>query len=254
METQVDEIGPRIYRLSTYVAEINFTFNQYVIDADEPLLFHTGFRRMFPLISSALARIFPVERLRWITFGHAESDENGSMNAWLAAAPRSQVAHGALGCQVGVNDQADRPPRPLAHGDVLDLGGRRVRRIETPHVPHGWDAGVYFEEITGTLLGGDLFAQVGQSAPLVERDIVGPAIEAEDFFRATCVTAATAPTIRSLAELRPRTITLMHGPAFTGDVAQALRDLADAFEQRLDAERTAGGPPSSPFAGVAARA
>src|SRR5512135_1269345 len=139
--TRTDEIADRVYRVSTYVPEADFMFNQFVVDADEPLLFHTGPRGLFPAVSAAVARIVPLERLRWITFGHVESDECGAMNAWLAAAPQAQVAHSQIGCMVSVNDLADRPPRALAHGEVLDLGGRRVRHVYTPHVPHGWDAG-----------------------------------------------------------------------------------------------------------------
>jgi flavorubredoxin len=236
VETQVDEIASDVYRFSTYVSEADIVFNQFLIDAEEPLLFHTGLRGLYPLVSAAVERVLPVERLRWITFGHLEADECGAMNAWLAAAPRAEVAHGELGCLVSVNDMADRPPRPLRDGEVLDLGGRRVRRIETPHVPHGWDAGLMFEETTGTLLCGDLFTAVGESPALTGQEITGPALRAEDLFRATCLTPATGPTIRALAELQPATLGLMHGPAFTGDCARALQDLADAYDERLDAE------------------
>lgn len=233
METQVNEIAPDIYRLSTYISDADFMFNQFLIDADQPLLFHTGLRSLFPLVSAAVARVIPVERLRWITFGHLEADECGSMNSWLAAAPDAQVAHGAMGCVVSVNDLADRPPRPLQDGEVIDLGGRQVRRLETPHVPHGWDAGLFFEETTGTLLCGDLFTMIGNSPALTEQEITGPALRAEDLFGATCLTPATAPAIRALADLRPRTLGLMHGPAYTGDCAQALQDLAAAYDERL---------------------
>ena len=236
METQVDEIASDVYRFSTYVSDADIVFNQFLIDAEEPLLFHTGLRGLYPLVSAAVERVLPVERLRWITFGHLEADECGAMNAWLAAAPRAEVAHGELGCLVSVNDMADRPPRPLRDGEVLDLGGRRVRRIETPHVPHGWDAGLMFEETTGTLLCGDLFTAVGEGPALTGQEITGPALRAEDLFRATCLTPATGPTIRALAELQPATLGLMHGPAFTGDCARALQDLADAYDERLDAE------------------
>jgi glyoxylase-like metal-dependent hydrolase (beta-lactamase superfamily II) len=137
---------------------------------------------------------------------------------------------------VPVNDLADRPPRPLQDGEVIDLGGRRVRRIETPHVPHGWDAGLFVEETTGTLLCGDLFTAIGNSPALTDREIVGPALTAEDAFRATCLTPATGSVIRSLADLRPRTLGLMHGPAYDGDCVQALRDLAAAYDERFFAE------------------
>jgi flavorubredoxin len=236
MDTEVTEIAPDVYRLSTYVSEADIVFNQFLVDAEEPLIFHTGLRALYPLVSAAVERVVPVERLRWITFGHLEADECGAMNSWLAAAPQAQVAHGALGCLVSVNDMADRPPRPLQDGEVLDLGGRRVRRIDTPHVPHGWDAGLVFEETTGTLLCGDLFTAVGHSPALTEQEITGPALHAEDVFHATCLTPATGPTIRALADLQPATLGLMHGPAFAGDCEQALRDLADAYDARLAAE------------------
>src|SRR5215831_16241643 len=210
METTIDEIADGIYRLSTWVPEVappaGFTFNQFLIAADEPLLFHTGARAMFPLVSEAVSRIVPVDQLRWITFGHVESDECGAMNEFLAAAPRAQVAHGAVGCMVSLNDLADRPPRPLADGEVIDLGGKRVRHIDTPHVPHAWEARVLYEEMTGTLLCGDLFTHIGNGAAVTSADIVGPAAAAEEAFRATCLTPSTAPTIRRLAALMPRTL------------------------------------------------
>ena len=233
METTVDEINDGIYRLSTYVPEADFMFNQFVIDAEEPLLFHCGPRQLFPLVSEAVARIVPLERLLWITFGHVESDECGSMNEWLAAAPRAEVAHTVVGCMVSVNDLADRPPRPVADGEVIDLGGRRVRHLDTPHVPHGWDAHLVFEETTGTLLCGDLFTATGNSPALTESDIVEPALAAEEMFLATCLTPSTAPVIRALADLQPGTLGLMHGPSFTGDVQGALEALVDGYDERF---------------------
>jgi flavorubredoxin len=234
MKTTVDEIADGIYRLSTHVPDIDFMFNQFVVDADEPLLFHCGPRQMFPLVSEAAARVVPLERLRWITFGHVEADECGSMNEWLAAAPSAQVAHGATGVMVSLNDLADRPPRSLQHGEVVDLGGKRVRHLDTPHVPHAWEARLLFEETTGTLLCGDLFAATGDSPALTDGDLVGPAMAAEDLFLSTALTPATAPTIRSLAELEPSTLALMHGPSFNGDCVAALHALADGYEQRMD--------------------
>jgi flavorubredoxin len=238
METTVTEIASDIYRLSTWVPDVappaGFTFNQFLVVADEPLLFHTGHRQMFPLVSEAVSRIIPVEDVRWITFGHVEADECGSMNRWLEAAPRSQVAHGALGCMVSLDDLCDRPPRPLAHGEVLDLGGKRVRHLDTPHVPHGWEARVLFEETTGTLLCGDLFTQLGRTAT-TEGDIVGPAVHGEDVFRASSLTPTSGATVRRLAELAPTTLALMHGPSFTGDCAGALSALADDYDTRVAA-------------------
>ncbi len=236
METRVDELADRIYRLSTFVSDIGptgFTFNQFLVDADEPLLFHTGPRAMFPSVSSAIATVLPVERLRWITFGHLESDECGAMNLFLAAAPHAQVAHGALGCMVSINDLADRPPEPLGPDDVYDLGGKRIRNIDTPHVPHGWDAHVLYEETTGTLFCGDLFSQVGDGPAISTNDLLEAAGQAEDMFSATCLTPNTAPTIRRLAELEPRTLAIMHGSSYAGDSAKALLALADDYDRRL---------------------
>ena len=171
MQTRTDEIADDIYRISTFVPDVGpdgFTFNQFLITAEQPLLFHTGPRGMFPLVSQAVARVCPLEKLRWITFGHVESDECGSMNQWLAAAPQAEVAHGAIGVMVSLNDLCDRPPRVWGDGEVIDLGGRRVRHIDTPHVPHCWEARVLFEETTQTLLCGDLFAHTGDVPPITK--------------------------------------------------------------------------------------
>jgi flavorubredoxin len=233
VETKVDEIADGIYRLSTFVEEADLLINQFLLDADEPLLFHTGLRGLFPLVSEAAARVVPHDRLRWISFGHFEADECGSMNRWLAAAPNAELAHTTLGVLVSVGDVAERPPRGLADGEVLDLGGKRVQHLATPHVPHGWDAGLLFEQETGTLLAGDLFAAGGDWPALTGDDIVEPALVDEDSFRATALTPATAPTMRRLAELEPRTLALMHGPAFAGDGGGMLRSLADAYDARL---------------------
>ena len=237
METTINEIADGIYRLSTYLPDVappaGFTFNQFLVDADEPLLFHAGHREMFPLISEAVARIRPVEDLRWITFGHVEADEFGGVNSWLAAAPRAEVAHGALGCQVSLNDLCDRPPRPLVDGEVIDLGGKRVRHLDTPHVPHGWEARVLYEETTGTLLAGDLFTHLGNGPALVQTDIVGPAIDAELLFRYSTLAPGTTEILARLAELRPATLALMHGSSFAGDGAGALRELAAQLDARF---------------------
>ena len=233
METRTDEIADGIFRFSTFVPDAGLAFNQFLVDADEPLLFHTGMRALFPLVSAAVATVMPLERLRWISFGHYEADECGAMNEWLAAAPRAQVAHTAVGVMVSVADQASREPRALADGEVLDLGTKRVRHLSTPHVPHGWDAGVMYEETTGTLFAGDLFTALGDFPATSTDDILGPAFVAEDVFGATALTPATAPTIRRLAELAPATLALMHGPAYTGDGAAALAALADGYAARL---------------------
>jgi flavorubredoxin len=233
IRTTVDEVADDIYRLSTWIPDISpegFTFNQFLVVAEEPLLFHTGPRGVFPLVAEAVASVVPVESLRWITFGHVEADECGSMNMWLTAAPQAQVAHGALGCMVSLNDMCDRPPRPLEDGEVIDLGGKRVRQISTPHVPHGWEAQVFFEESTRTLLCGDLFTHIGRPAPLTSDDVVGPALAAEGIFRSSSMAPHTGPTMRALGDLEPTTLAVMHGSSFQGDGRQALYDLAAGYE------------------------
>ncbi len=232
METMLDKITNGIYRLSTYIPDADFTVNQYLINAEQPLLFHTGMRSLFLLVSATTARVLPLERLRWISFGHWEADESGAMNDWLTVAPHAQVAAGAIGCMLSVNDLAIRAPRALQDQEILDLGGKQVRYLATPHVPHCWDAGLIFEETTKTLFCGDLFTRIGKSPAVSTDDIVAPALAAEDTFFATALTPQTAPTIRRLAALKPTTLALMHGPAFQGDCAQALLALADAYEER----------------------
>jgi flavorubredoxin len=233
-QSKVDEIADGIYRISTFIPEVTpqgFTFNQFLVVADQPLLFHTGARGLFPLVAEAVAKVIPVKSLRWISFGHVESDECGAMNMWLAAAPDSRVAYGALGCDISLNDLCDRRPRSLAEGEVIDLGGKRVRQISTPHVPHGWEAQVLYEETTRTLLCGDLFTQIGPGKALTTDDIVEPALAAERMFGATSLTPRTAQTMRTLGDLSPRTLAIMHGPSFQGDGKQTLHALAAGYER-----------------------
>jgi flavorubredoxin len=236
METRVDEIAERIYRLSTFLPEVGpsgLTFNQFLVDAEEPLLFHCGQRALFPAVSGAVARVLDIRRLRWITFSHVEADECGALGEWLAAAPQATVTHGAIGCAIWLNDQAPRPPRVLRNDEALDLGGRRVRRLDTPHVPHCWDAGLLFEETTGTLFCSDLFTHVGNPPALTGGDILEPAIVAETQFGFTTVGPATGATIRRLAALAPRTLAVMHGSSFSGDGGTLLGRLASFYDDRL---------------------
>ncbi len=238
MTTEVTEVGPKIYRLTTRIPRVDIPFNQFLIDADEPLLFHTGMHGLFPSVSAAVARLMPLERLRWITFGHYEADECGAMNDWLKAAPQAQVAHGALGVGLSIDDQALRPARGLKDGEVLDLGGKRMRRLETPHVPHGWDAGLFFEETTQMLFTGDLFTTIGESPAVTSSsDFIQRAVESEndpiDGTAPTALTPFTAKTIRRLAELKPKALSTMHAATYEGDAAAALRALADHYEARL---------------------
>jgi flavorubredoxin len=240
MEARVNEIADRVYRISTVVEEVapgGFSFNQFLIDAPEPLLFHTGMRQLFPLVRQAIERVMPIDRLRWISFAHVEADECGAMNEFLAVAPQAQVAHSGLGCMVSVNDLADRPPRPLGDGEVLELGGgptgQRVLEIATPHVPHNWESHLLFEQETATLFAGDLFTQIGDLAPITDGDLIEGSIQAEEIFHATSLGPAVPATLRRLAELEPRTLATMHGSSYSGDGGALLRTLADVYEQKF---------------------
>ena len=235
METRVTEVADGIHQLTTYVDVADFSFNQYLVTGDEPLLFHTGGRQLFPLVSEAISKVVPVESLRWISFGHVESDESGSMNDFLARAPQATVAQSVIGCMVSINDLADRPPRPLASGEVLDIGGHRMRWIDTPHVPHGWETGVLFDETTRTLLCGDLFTRQGAYAASSDDDVVGPAVAAEDVYGAFSLSPKTGGILRGLADLDIDTLALMHGPAYSGDCSKAILELADDVERRIAA-------------------
>jgi flavorubredoxin len=229
--TTVDEIGDGIFRLSTWIPDITehgFTFNQFLLTGEQPFLFHTGMRQLFPLVSEAIGRVIPLETLRWISFGHMEADECGAMNLLLVAAPDAQVIHGPLACMLSLDDMCDRPPVP-AGDDPLDIGGHRLRFIATPHVPHNWEAGLWFDETTSTLLAGDLFTHVGQCSALTESDVVDPALEAEGFFHATGLNSNLAPTLQQLADLKPTTLAIMHGASYSGDGAAQLRGLSDGY-------------------------
>lgn len=235
METRVTEVAHGVYQLSTFVGA-PVGFNQYLIAADEPLLFHTGMRQMFPFVSAAVAKVLPSETLRWVSFGHVEADESGSMNDWLAIAPRATVAQSQIGCMVSLGDLADRPPRPLADGEKLDLGGHVVQWIDTPHVPHAWEAGLLYDATSKTLFCGDLFTRHGDYEASTSDDIVGPAVQAEDDAPGSLsLHPSSAATIRALAELDVETLALMHGPAFAGDCRAALLDLARDFDRRIAA-------------------
>jgi flavorubredoxin len=235
VETKINEIAEGVYRLSTFIPEVpptGLAFNQFLILGEEPLLFHTGMRGLFPLVRDAVAKLMPVEKLRWISFGNYEADECGSMNDWLAVAPNARIAHGMTGCMVSLNDMADRAPRILDNGEVIELGGKRARYLDTPHVPHGWEAGLLYEETTATLLCGDLFTQYGECDAITEGDIVGAAVAGEDIAGFSALNPAMGATLRKLAKLKPRTLALMHGPSFAGDGANALMALADDYDRR----------------------
>jgi flavorubredoxin len=239
MHARVDQIADSIYRISTCVPDIapgGFTFNQFLVDAEEPLLYHTGMRGIFPLVRDAVERVMPVERLRWIAFAHLEADECGAVNDFLEVAPHAEVVHGALGCMLSLNDHCARPPRPLADGEVLDIGGaslaRRVVEIATPHVPHNWESHMLFEQVTGTLFCGDLVSQLGDGPAITGEDLLDAAIVAEDLFRQTSLGPAVPATYRRLADFAPQRLAVMHGSSYEGDSAALLRSLADVYEDR----------------------
>jgi flavorubredoxin len=231
--TNVHEVAEGIYRINTPVmfeALGGFSFNQYLIVDDEPLLFHTGLRKMFPLVHEAVASVLPVDRLRYIAFSHVEADECGSLNEWLGAAPLSVPLCGTVAAMVSISDLADRAPRALADGELLPLGKHAVRWFDTPHLPHAWECGVLIEERTATLLCGDLFTQGGADLPpITESDILEPSEafrHGMDYFSHT---KNARVMLERLASTNPATLACMHGSAWHGDGAKLLRALADAL-------------------------
>ena len=232
MKTEVTEIADKIYRLSTFLPKVGptgFTFNQFLVDADQPLLFHYGQRALFPLVSEAVKSVIKLDKLAFTTCSHVEADESGALNEWLAAAPNATPAHGQVGCNIWLTDMANRAPRVLKNDEAIDLGGKTVRWLDTPHVPHNWDAGLVYEETTGTLFSSDLFTQFGACPATTSGDIVDAAIATEKAVPFMPSTPQAEPTLRRLAALAPKTIALMHGPSFRGDGAAALNALADHY-------------------------
>jgi flavorubredoxin len=228
--TRIHEIGTGIYRINTPVTipgGTAFNFNRYLITDDEPLLFHTGPKALYPVTAGAIARVMPVERLRYLAFAHFESDECGALNEFLATSPTAVPVSSRVAAMVSVDDFAIRPARPLADGELLRTGRRTFRWFDAPHVPHGWDNGFLMETESRTLLAGDLFTQGGSGdVPLTEADILGPS---EAFRRSMDYYAhapETAATLERLARERPRLLACMHGSAWQGDGAAMLRALA----------------------------
>jgi flavorubredoxin len=232
--TNVHEIADGIYRINTPLSIVpgGFSFNQYLILDDEPLLFHTGMRKLFPLVREAVASVMPVERLRHIAFSHFEADECGSLNEWLAVAPEAKPVCGSVAAMVAIEDFADRSPRVMADNETLSLGRHEVRWFDAPHLPHAWECGFMMEEKTNTLLCGDLFTQPGTGdVPLTESDILTPseAFRRElDYFSHT---KHARPMIERLAASSPQTLACMHGSAWRGDGGGLLRELADSLEK-----------------------
>ena len=237
--TRVDPIAQDIYRICVPIAPNpglpeGFTCNQFLIVDEEPVLFHTGLRRMFPLVREAVASVMPIEKLRWVSFSHFEADECGALGEWLAVAPQALPLCGRLGAMLSVNDLAERPARTLADGEVLEIGSKRLRWFDTPHLPHGWDAGCLAETTTRTLFCGDLFSQSGANPnPVTERDILEPAMrEGTGYFSNP---AGAGPLLEHLAASEPALLACMHGSSYRGDGGTLLRQLARAL---------AGGQPS----------
>lgn len=235
----VTEIAPDCYRISTYIPEIDLQFNQFVIDDEEPLLFHTGMRSLFPTVREGVASVIDPAKLRWISFSHFEADECGSLNEWLQIAPNAQAVCSLVGAMVSINDFALRPAKGMVDGETFETGRHRYRFVQTPHVPHCWEAGLLYEETKGTLLCSDLFHQGGDVEPLTDADVIARARKTLVDYQASPLanympyTKHTDGIMQKLAALNPRTIAPMHGSAFGGDGAQALRDLAVVMREVL---------------------
>jgi len=237
MESTVTEIAPEVFRISTFHPQFGLQFNQFLVRDEEPFLMHTGFQRMFPLTLAAVRSVLDPAALRWIGFSHFEPDECGALNEWLAAAPRAEALASQVGAMVMLDDFAARPPRALADGEVVSLGRRRLRFLATPHLPHGWDAGLFFEEQDRTLFCSDLFFQPGDPAPLVESGIVEAARAAivdglgGPLAKDVPYTPDTDGAFARLAALAPRTLATMHGASFRGDGGRALDALGSVVKE-----------------------
>ena len=231
--TTIDEIADDIYRISTPVPPSDdmppgFTFNQYLIVDDKPLLYHTGLRQMFPLTCQAIASVMPVDRLRYIGFSHVEADECGALNNFLAVAPQAEPLCSDIAAMVSIVDMADRPPRALADGETVELGRHKVTWIATPHLPHGWECGHLYESETRTLFCGDLFTQFGAKHPVVTGDdILEPSEQARAALDYYSHTTNCAANIEKLARLDPEMLACMHGAAWRGDGSALLRALGE---------------------------
>ncbi|MBI4464045.1 MAG: MBL fold metallo-hydrolase [Acidobacteria bacterium] len=239
---KVNEVAPDVYRISVYVPEFDLQFNHFLIQDEQPLLFHTGYKRLFGEIREAVTRILDPSKIRWISFSHFESDECGALNHWLEIAPQAQAACTVVGAAVSVNDFAIRPPRAMADGEELTTGRYRFRFCSTAHLPHGWDAGVIFEETQKTLLCSDLFLHVGDVEPLTESDIVGRSRAAMTEYQkgplaySVPYTPLTQQILDKLAVLQPKTLATMHGSSFRGNGEQAMRDLSVALQETFGSE------------------
>ena len=234
---KVSEIAPDVYRISVFVQEINLQFNHFLIKDDEPMLYHAGMRQMFPALLEAVGKIISPSQIRWIGFSHFEVDECGALNEWLHAAPDAKAVCSEAGAIVNMTDFAIRSAYAMAGNAVLNTGKYNYRFIRTPHLPHGWDAGVMFEETNKILLCSDLFHQNGNVTDLTEKDILeshrNSMLEFEQgpLMECTPYTHHTAKLLYSLADLKPKTLATMHGSSFYGDCSQALVDLNSVMKE-----------------------
>jgi len=239
MKTRIDEIAPDLYRISTYFSGYDLQFNQFLVIDDEVLLYHTGMRKMFPLVREAVAKVVQPSRIRWIGFSHFEADECGSLNEWLSLAPQAEFISGTIAATVNLNDFALRRGRVLADGEILTTGRYRFRLLETPQVPHAWDASLLLEETESVLFCSDLFLQNGDVAPLTEEDLVAPARQALLAYQAGPLrhpmlnTCLTQNTLQALAGLKPKLLAVMHGSSFSGNGEGAVLDLSQMYAATL---------------------
>ncbi|MGQ0633102.1 MAG: MBL fold metallo-hydrolase [Planctomycetaceae bacterium] len=238
--TKIDEIAPDLFRLSVYVPEIDMQFNHFLVRDDEPLLFHAGLKGMFPLLREAVATLIDPARLRYIAWSHFESDECGALNEWLQLAPRAEPVCTLVGKIVSVDDFSIRPARGMTVDEVLGTGKYRYRFYPSPHIPHGWDAGVLFEETQKTLFCSDLFHHFGDPAAMTESDLIGPTRQAMQTMQQGPLasympyTRATEGVLRSLAELKPETLAVMHGSSYRGQAGRLLTELAGVIRENFD--------------------
>ena len=235
----IDEIAPEVYRLSLYIPEADLRFNQFLVRDDEPLLFHTGMKAIFPFVHEAVSKVIDPATLRWIGFSHFEADECGSLNQWLDAAPKSEAMCSVVGAMVSVNDFASRPARALEDGETVETGKYRFRFVRTPHLPHCWEAGVLFEETNGTLFCSDLFHQGGDVKAFTDSDVMDAVRETLVSYQASPLAdympynRKTSENLRKLAALNARTIAPMHGSSFAGDTVRAFENLDTVMREVL---------------------
>lgn len=240
--TTIDEIAPDVFRLSVYAPEYDMQFNHFLVRDEEPLLFHTGLRGMFPALKEAVGTLIDPATLKWIAWSHFESDECGALNDWLQIAPQAQPACTLVGKLVTVDDFSLRPARGMTPEDVLETGKYRFRFHPSPHLPHGWDAGVLFEETQKTLFCSDLFHHFGNTDAITESDLIGPSRAAMERLEQGPLagympyTRKTEGVLRGLAELQPQTLAVMHGSSYRGDGGKLLTGLAGVIKEAFDKE------------------